>query len=171
MSVMFWVWLGIIVVTAIVEIFTMELVSIWFTIGAIIPFIFSGTTTLALEWQILIFVAVSAILMLSLRGVTKKFLLKNAKEKTNLDLLVGKKVRMLERTDFETMGSVKINDVVWSAVGEHNETIEKDEIVEVVKISGNKVIVKKIEDKRDNRKETGELVETEEKKKSKKEEK
>ena len=113
MSVMFWVWLGIIVVTAIVEIFTMELVSIWFTIGAIIPFILSGTTTLALEWQILIFVAVSAILMLSLRGVTKKFLLKNAKEKTNLDLLVGKKVRMLERTDFETMGSVKINDVVW----------------------------------------------------------
>ena len=102
--------------------------------------------------------------------MTKKFLLKNAKEKTNLDLLVGKKVRMLERTDFETMGSVKINDVVWSAVGEHNETIEKDEIVEVVKISGNKVIVKKIEDKKDNKKETSELVETE-KKKTKKEEK
>lgn len=145
MSVMFWVWLGVFVVTAIAEFLTMELVSIWFTVGSIVPLILAATKVVGFEIQIVIFVAVSAILVLSLRNVTKKFLLKNSEGKTNLELIVGKEVRMVERTDFETVGAVKINDVVWSAVGENQTTIDKDEIVKVVKVEGNKLIVKKIE--------------------------
>lgn len=147
MDVMFWVWLGVIIVTAIVEFATMELVSIWFTTGAIIPLILAATKAVGFEIQIVIFVAVSAVLILSLRKLTKNFLMKNSEGKTNLDLIVGKEVRMVERTDFETIGSVRINDVVWSAVGENQTTIEKDEIVKVVKVEGNKLIVKKLENR------------------------
>ena len=51
---------------------------------------------------------------------------------------------MLTKTDFETIGSLKINDITWSAVAENQEEIKENEIVEVVKISGNKLIVKKV---------------------------
>ena len=143
MDVMFWVWLGVIIVTAIVEFATMEVVSIWFTFGAIIPFILAATGALNWIWQVVIFVVLSAVMIVSLRSVTKKFLLRNSNEKTNVDSLIGQKVRMLSRTDFETVGSVKINDVVWSAIGFSKQTIEKDEIVTILSVQGNKLVVKK----------------------------
>lgn len=147
MAVSFWVWLGVIVLTAIVEVATMELVSIWFTVGAIPAFILAAIPATANYWeiQVAVFVVISALLIIFLRKIAKKLLLKNANEKTNVDAIVGKKLRMLERTDFETLGAVKLNDVVWSAKGEDQETIEKDEIVTVVKVDGNKLIVKKID--------------------------
>ena len=144
MSAMFWVWLGVIVVTAVVELVTTELVSIWFTFGAIVPFILATIDVVGFEWQILIFVVLSSVLIISLRKVTKKFLLRNSNEKTNIDSIIGKQCRMLARTDFETVGYVKINDVEWSAIALNGETIEQDEIVQVVKVSGNKLYVQKV---------------------------
>lgn len=143
MDIMFWVWLSVLIVTAIIEFATMEIVSIWFTFGAVVPLILAATKVVSWEIQVVIFVVLSAVLIVSLRQVTKKFLLRNAEGKTNLDAIIGQKYRMISRTDFETVGSLKVNDVVWSAVGENQETIEKDEIVEIVKIKGNKLIVKK----------------------------
>lgn len=143
MSVMFWVWLGILVGSAIIELATMEIVSIWFTVGAIVPFILAGCLGNYLwELQVALFIVVSALSIIFLRKLTKKLLLKNANEKTNLDAVIGKKVRMLENTDFETPGSVKLNDVVWTAVSENGEEIKKGQIVEIVSVKGNKLIVK-----------------------------
>ena len=139
MSVMFWIWLAVIIGTAVMEFATMEIISIWFTIGAIVPFILAATEAVSWEIQLIIFIIVSAVLILSLRKITKNFLLRNSNEKTNLDAIIGKQYRMLTPTDFETVGSIKINDVTWSVVGENQETIEKDEIVEVLKVSGNKL--------------------------------
>ena len=150
MDVMFWVWIGIIVLTVILELATMELVSIWFTFGAIVPLILAATKAVGAEIQIIIFIVISAILIISLRKITKKWLLKNSNEKTNTDALIGQKFKMLEKTDFETVGTVKVNGVVWSAIEENREIIEKDQLVEIVKISGNKLIVKKIESKGEN---------------------
>ena len=144
MDFMFWVWLGVIVVTAIIEFATMEIASIWFTFGAIVPFVMAACGGVHWAIQLAVFIVLSAVMILSLRRVTMKWFLKNSNHKTNVDALVGQKHRMLSRTDFETLGSVKINDVVWSAVGENQQIIEKDEIVEIVKVSGNKLIVKKM---------------------------
>lgn len=146
MDIMFWVWMGVIVVSAIIEIITTDLISIWFTFGAIIPFIFAATGVVNAEWQIVIFVIISAILIAFLRKITKKFLLRNANTKTNTDALIGKKFKVLEKTDFETTGKIKVNDVEWSIVGQDRETIEKGVVVEILKISGNKLIVKEIID-------------------------
>lgn len=143
MSVMFWVWLGILVGSAIIELATMEVVSIWFTVGSIIPFILAGCLGNYLwELQVALFIVLSALCIIFLRRLTKKFLLKNANEKTNLDAVIGKKVRLLENTDFETLGAVKLNDVVWTAVSENGEEIKKGQIVEIVSVKGNKLIVK-----------------------------
>lgn len=148
MSIAFWVWLGVLVVMAVIEMATMELVSIWFTIGAIPPFIMSAIMGNTLwEVQVAVFVVVSALCIIFLRKLTKKWLFKNSNEKTNTEALIGRKLRMLERTDFETVGSAKVNDVVWSAVAENGDTIEKGEVVEIVNIQGNKLIVKAVKEK------------------------
>lgn len=143
---MFWVWLGVLVLTAVLEFATQEVVSIWFTVGAIVPLILAGTGVVSWEWQVLIFLVVSVALILSLRRLTKKFLLRNANYRTNVDSLIGKECRMLSRTDFETRGSVKINDVVWTVVAANDVAIEKDEIVRIVKVDGNKLIVERVKE-------------------------
>jgi len=173
MDTMFWVWLGVIITTIIIEIATTDLVAIWFTFGAIIPLILSATVDINIWWQVVIFVLTSAILLASLRKVAVKYLFHNTDSKTNLDALVGQKFRMLESTDFDTVGKIKIKDVEWSAVGDKQQTIEKGEIVEIVSISGNKLKVKLAEEKESSPKEEKKTAKssTEDKKTTKKEEK
>lgn len=153
METMFWVWLAVIVICVVIEIVTFDLVSVWFAIGAVIPFILAGIGGIRIEIQIAVFVVVSALLIAFVRRLAKKFLFRNMNSKTNLEQYEGKQLRMLEECDFEHNGSVKINDVVWTATSENNEKIEKDAVVEVVRFEGNKIIVKKIKDAEVNQKE------------------
>lgn len=147
MDYMFWVWLAVIIITAAIEFATMDIASIWFTLGAIIPFILAGTKAVSWVWQLVIFIIISAILIVALRPVTKKWLTRGDNIKTNTEALVGKQFKLLETTDFENVGTVSVNGVIWNAIAENNQTIQKNEIVEVVKIDGNKLIVKKVENK------------------------
>ena len=152
MSVTFWVWLGVIVLTVILEAVTMDLVSIWFTIGAIIPFIMSAANDAGgWVWQLVIFFVVSATLIFALRPFAKKWLTRNA-GKTNLDTVIGQNYRLINGISFDKPGSVKINDVVWAAVCEDSDTtIEAGTIVQVVQVRGNKMVVKP-SNKSDNKK-------------------
>ena len=141
METMFWIWLAIMAVTVIIEIVTLDLVSIWFAFGAVIPFILSAIGGIAIEIQIAVFVAVSALLIIFLRKNAQKLLFKNMNQKTNVDAFEGKKVRLLEDTDFVHNGSVKINDVTWTANSESGELIKAGQLVEIKKVDGNKLIV------------------------------
>ncbi len=153
MSTMFWIWLAIMVVTVILEIITTDLVSIWFAFGSIVPLILSAFDVLNPVWQTTIFVVISTILIASLRRVTLKLMFKNNNSKTNIAALIGEKHRLLEATNFETLGKIKIKDIDWSVVGENQQTIEKDTVVEIVRIEGNKLVVKPAtEDKKENNK-------------------
>lgn len=145
MQIAFWVWIGVIVASVIVEAVTMEMVSAWFAVGAVIPLILAGFNLVGWEIQLIIFIIISALLIIFLRKLALKFLFRRGDLKTNVDSLIGQKLRMLDRTDFETLGKVKINDVTWSAVGDKGQTIEKDTLVEVVEVSGNKLKVKEVQ--------------------------
>ena len=145
METMFWVWLAVIAISLIIEIVTLDLVSVWFACGAIIPFILSAIGGIYIELQIAVFIIVTALLFIFVRKYAQKLLFRNMNTKTNVDSLIGKHFRLLEETDFEHMGSVKVNDVTWTATSESGEKIEKGSLVEVVKIEGNKLIVKKVD--------------------------
>ena len=143
METMFWVWLAVIAISLIIEIVTLDLVSVWFAFGALIPFILSAIGGIAVEIQIAVFVVVTALLIIFLRKYAQKLLFKNMNTKTNVDSLVGKTYRLLEDTDFEHIGSVKVNDVVWTAVSEDGSLLKKGSLVEIVNVDGNKLVVKK----------------------------
>lgn len=147
MGVMFWVWLGVIVVSTVIELATFSLTSIWFTFGGIVALLLSLIKGMPWAVQIIVFVAVSSLLLVFLRKLALKFMYKHKAEddKTNLNTIIGSKVRMLTKADFENMGTVKVNGIVWSVKPKNNdEVLEVDELVEIVQISGNKIIAKKI---------------------------
>jgi len=139
-----WVWLGIVVVATIVELFTLDMTSIWFAFSGIVALILSAFKEISWIVQLVVFVVLSAVLIIGLRPICRKFFLRHMNEKTNTDSLIGKHVYMLSTAKFGQMGSVKIADVIWSAIPEkEEETIEEGTIVEVLSIKGNKLIVKK----------------------------
>lgn len=141
MQTMFWVWLTVIIVAIIIEVVTLELVSIWFSFGAIIPLILSAFKGIAIEIQVIVFIVVSGLLIVLLRKYAQKLLLKNSNSKTNLDTLKGKVYRLIKDTDFENSGEIKVNDIIWTAVSEDGSLIKAGQLVKIVEIEGNKLIV------------------------------
>ena len=138
-----YIWLGVVAVTLIIEFITMELVSIWLSIGALVAMILAACGV-GYEIQLIVMVVVSIGCILGLRKITLKFLNRN-KDKTNVDMLIGTKTRLISDITEDQPGSVKINGIVWSAVTENLEEIQKDSFVEIEKIEGNKLVVKKVE--------------------------
>lgn len=139
------IWLSLFVIMLIVEALGPALVSVWFAFGALIAMIISFIPGVAWWIQVVVFVVLSAAAFFALRPISKKFI-KTNEVKSNVDSLVGKKGYVIEKISFLNPGSCKIGDVIWTAVAlNEKEEIEKDEVVEVVAIDGNKLIVKKVE--------------------------
>ncbi len=139
------IWLALTVALLVVELSTVQLISVWFAIGGIVTTIISAIfPQLALYWQITIFVVVSVGLLLSTRRLVKKFIKRTDEQKTNLELHIGKSAVVEEEIDnISGTGAVKVNGVTWSARSENDEKIPKGEIVTINKITGNKMIVSK----------------------------
>lgn len=141
-----WIWLGVVVVATAIELMTLDMTSIWFAIAGLVALVLSAFDKINWIVQLVVFVVLSSVLIVGIRPIARKFLLKQMNEKTNTDSLIGKKVYMTSTATFGKMGSVKISDVIWSAVPENEEeTIEEGVIVEITAINGNKLIVKKAE--------------------------
>ena len=141
-------WLGIIILTIVLEATSYDLISIWFSAGALVSMILAiidTTTKLEINWvaQVLVFVIVSLILILSLRPVTKKYL-KRIDVKTNIDTIVGKHGIIVDAIESGERGTVKVDGVIWTAIS--NDDVLSDEKVEVLAIEGNKLIVNLKED-------------------------
>ena len=140
------VWLAIFVIAVIVEASGPSLVSIWFALGALVTLIISF---LAPWWvQLIVFIVVSTAALFTLKPILNKYFRIN-KFKSNVDSLEGKEGYVLEEISFLKPGVVKIGDVKWNAVPiKKEETIAVGAVVEVVAIEGNKLIVKKVEEKK-----------------------
>ena len=141
------VWLAIFVIMMAVEASGPALVSIWFGLGALVSLIISFIPGVAWWIEVIVFTVVSGATLLVLRPLSKKLLKRNT-VKTNVDSFVGKRGYVIEDIEYLTPGAVKIGDVSWTAIPVNkDEKILEKEIIEVVAINGNKLIVKKVEEK------------------------
>ncbi len=137
------VWIIVFAVMIIWEIVSLGLTSIWFCGGAIAAAI-AGFMGANIYIQIVLFIAVSTVLLLAIRPIAKKKLITTAAP-TNIDRNIGKKVKILETVDpAEGTGLIKIGDVEWKAVSESGKTIAKDSFAEIVSIEGTKVYVREV---------------------------
>ena len=87
-SYMLWVWLAVFIIAFIVEACTQDLVSIWFSVGALVSLILSIFDNIPYWVEIIVFVVVTAITFVLTRPLVKK-VLKNQIRKTNVDEFVG----------------------------------------------------------------------------------
>lgn len=135
-------WLIVVAVMLVIEIFTMGLTTIWFSIGAVAAAVASGLS--APVWlQIVLFAAVSVLVMLLVRPFAMK-VMDSGKMKTNLDEIAGQKVRVLEEiNNSEGTGKVMYRGVEWMARSVDDTVIAKDSMVTVQSISGVKLMVTK----------------------------
>ena len=98
--------------------------------------------------QVIVFVVVSAITLIALRPLSLKYSKKNNTISSNVDSLVGKRGLLEEEIKPFEPGVCRLNDVLWTAISTNGkETIAAKSIVEVVAIQGNKLLVRKVEDK------------------------
>ena len=141
------IWLALFVIMLVIEGAGPGLVSIWFSFGALIALLVSFIPGVAWWIELIIFVVVSVATLLALRPVVKRFYKRN-NIRTNVDSFVGKRGYVIEDITFLKPGAIKIGDVSWTAIPiDNNEKILENEVIEVVAINGNKLVVKKVEDK------------------------
>ena len=136
-----YVWLIVALLLFAAEWISVQLVSIWFSTGALLAFIVAKLG-FGIWWQIGAFLVISTLLLVLTRPVVKK-LLKNKNAQTDLDRIIGKNIIISEITDENAFrGKCYINDVSWSVKREDGGKLEKGETVTVERIEGVHLIVK-----------------------------
>lgn len=136
-----WIWLGVIVLSLVIEFSTMEMASLWFAIGGFFSLILAAFQ-IDLTYQLIVFIVTSLVLLLSVRKWALK-LLTNANDKTNLQLLIGEEFDLLTEIANGTGGTVKVNGVVWSVVCTNAKDVSEGTKVKVLEVKGNKLFVEK----------------------------
>lgn len=138
---MLWFWIILTVALVVIEAVTVQLMTIWFAVGAIGGLIASAFN-LEIWLQILIFVAVSAIALIVTRPIVRRFT-NTIKEPTNADRYIGQTAVVTEPIDnIHGKGAVTIGGLEWTARTADGTNVEKDALVTVEKIDGAKFIVK-----------------------------
>lgn len=132
-------WFIAFVILLIIELVTVNLVTIWFAIGAVAAII-STIFTDSILIQSIVFVVVSVIALLITKPLMKKFK-KFEVEPTNSDRVIGKVGDVTKKIDKNKYGEVKVYGNTWTASSK--QVINVGERVKVLSIDGVKLIVEK----------------------------
>ena len=133
------VWFALIFLFLIIEAMSLNLITIWFAFGSLCAFTCSYFTD-SIVIQLIVFALATLISLLFTRPLLEKFL-KNVKEKTNCDNIIGKIGIVTKDIKKHENGRVKIDGKDWMAISK--DEIKKDEEVEILQIEGVKLIVRK----------------------------
>ncbi len=144
----FWIIFG--VTLMVIEIFTPTFFIFWFGLGslatAVVAYFYENTL-----FELLTFIIVSGILVLSTRKLAKKITGEEVRS-INVDEIVGKEAIVIEKIDNrQSRGVVKVNGDMWRAVSiDDDVSFEKGEYVIIEKVEGAHVVVKpKVVEKRE----------------------
>ena len=137
------IWLVLLVVFILVEIATVGLLTIWFAGGALAAF-FISLADFGSAVQVIVFLIVSLALVLLIRPLAqRKF--NSGHIRTNAQTLIGEEAVVLEPIDnLQSKGRVMIQGQEWSARSvDDKEKFDKDDVVQVMSISGVKLMVRR----------------------------
>ena len=132
-------WFIAFVILLLIELVTVNLVTIWFAIGAVAAIITTIFTDSILI-QCIAFVVVSVISLLITKPLMKKFK-KFEVEPTNSDRVIGKVGDVTKKIDKNKYGEVKVYGNTWTASSK--QVINVGERVKVLSIDGVKLVVEK----------------------------
>lgn len=135
-------WIIIFIVLLVIEIATLGLTTIWFAAGSLVAFL-AGILGCGLTVQMILFLAVSVLLLILTRPVALKYF-NSKRQKTNVESMIGRQGVVLEKVDtIKGQGLVEVDGETWSAKTDTPEgVIPEGVIVSVEGIQGVKLIVK-----------------------------
>ncbi len=135
------IWAGVAVVAIIVEGCTVQLVSMWFALGALASAVVSVFTDDILV-QLAVFSVLSIICIIATRPLARRLKEKNGEVPTNCDRYIGKTAEVIVDIDnTNASGQVKVDGSVWSAKSVSNDVLPKGTQVRVNAIEGVKMLV------------------------------
>lgn len=135
-----WVfWLVLVIILTIIEIATVNLLTIWFVASGIVAMILSFFIE-DVAVVSTVFAILGIILLFASRPIVKRL---RSKEdaKTNLERIVGATGIVTEEIRKNTIGEIKVDGKKWSAIS--TRKIEVGEEVIVESIDGVKLVVRK----------------------------
>ena len=136
-------WLLFAIALGALEAFTVDLVAIWFAIGAAVAII-PAMLMLPFWVQLVTFLVVSLVMLAFTRPVAKD-VLKVRVTRTNADSIIGMVGIVIEDIDnLEERGRVRVNGLDWSARSDDGAPISASERVLIKTIEGVKVIVERV---------------------------
>jgi len=140
MNWMLYVWIAAAIVFGIAEGATAGLVSIWF-VGGSIAALGVAAVGAPLWAQLMLFCGVSALLLVATRPLARR--LRERAVPTNLDRVLNGVARVTETVDNErSVGAVYIDGKTWTARSEDGSVLQKDTMVQVVRMEGVKLFVR-----------------------------
>ena len=139
---MYWIWIFIIIFLAVIEICTVNLISIWYIASGIVSLILSLIIK-NFFIEFLVFVILGTILLITTRKYLTNLINSN-KEKTNLDRVIGMEGIVTLEINKNVVGEVKVDGKRWSATSD--KKIKVDSTVRVLKIDGVKFKVKEVDE-------------------------
>ena len=123
------IWLGIIIAAIVIEVITVDLVSVWFAAGGIIALILC-LLGINQSIQIAAFIIIAIITAVVVRPIAKKYMRGNI-ERTNFDRVIGKHGLITKTITADTKGEVKVMSTLWLASSIDNTTINEGDYCEI----------------------------------------
>jgi len=136
-------WGLIFVVTLIIELETADLVTVWFSLSALVTLI-CGVLFLPPLYQIILFLVLSVLLILVTKPLAKKRM-RGTYVRTNTDRLIGMAAVVTKEILPNEIGEVKADTQIWRAVNYEGLRFAVGEEVIIDAISGNKLVVSKMD--------------------------
>ncbi|NLA95528.1 MAG: NfeD family protein [Clostridiaceae bacterium] len=138
-------WGLVLAVAAVTELVTLNLVSIWFAVAALIAMI-AALLDASLMVQFILFAVCSIVGFLIFTLLIRPKLSKRAPTPTNADRILNKE-GVVTDTIHSTKGSglIRVEGQIWSARTEEEGVLAKGSLVRVVAIRGVKAIVEPVE--------------------------
>jgi len=136
-----WLWLGIFIVSVIIEAATVDFVALWFA-AASLPSFFLALFGAPFWLQITVFLIIAIVLLAFTRPYMVKYF-KTNRTKTNVHSTIGKIAIVTKEITPTTIGNVELRGMSWSAIS--NFHLKKDTKVRILDIEGVKLIVEPIE--------------------------
>ncbi len=134
-------WLILVIVLTIVELATVNLLTVWFVISGIVAMILSffiDDVTIVST----VFVLLGILLLFTTRPLLKKYL-PTQRTRTNADRIIGMHGVVTEEIKKNSVGEVKVDGKKWSAISNSKIPVGSEVIIEA--IDGVKAVVRKEE--------------------------
>jgi len=141
-----WIWIALAALFVVGEMFTAGFFLLWFGVGAAVAGLLA-ILGLSFPWQLAAFVVVSGLLL----GVSRRFAERFSKKQPpgiGADRFIGLKGLVLEKIDnSRNSGRVRLQKEEWRADSASEDVIPVGARVEVVRLDGTHLVVKRIEER------------------------